>query len=159
MVLEKQQQKQRNITHALSRSKVICQVSRTKLCSYQVPVVCVLGAFWNVTCFLPDTGEILFVPGGCPHYVQNLTTTLAISANFVDLSNFHRVLEELQVNSLLDPRAADLAQQFRQPSFLSAMKRDMGDLPWADFKTWSPTDIEKYCLTEEGDSVRWWKMA
>lgn len=114
-----------------------------------MPAVNVLDVLVNVASIFPDTGEILFVPGGCPHYVQNLSSTLAISANFVDLSNFHKVLEELQVNALLDPRAADLAQQFRQPSFLPAMKRDMDDLPWADFKTWPPTDVEKYCITKD----------
>ncbi|KAL8576600.1 hypothetical protein ACOMHN_025075 [Nucella lapillus] len=99
------------------------------------PVECVLNA-----------GELLFVPGGSPHYVENLDATLAISANFVDLSNFTRVKEELDISALLDPRAADLAQQFRQPSFESTMKEDMGDLPWKEFKTWPPPDLDSYCL-------------
>ncbi|XP_076454119.1 uncharacterized protein LOC143289129 [Babylonia areolata] len=93
-----------------------------------------------------EAGELLFVPGGSPHYVENLETTLAISANFVDLSNFGRVLEELDVSALLDPRAADLVWQFQQPSFVSHMKLDIGDMPWKEFKTWPPPDLDSYRL-------------
>lgn len=61
------------------------------------PRECVLGA-----------GELLFVPFGCPHRVENLTKSLAISANFVDGSNLAAVKQELKVNGLLDPRAENL---------------------------------------------------
>jgi hypothetical protein len=80
-------------------------------------------------------GEILFVPGGCPHYVENLDVTLAISSNFVNLSNFRKAVHELEVSGLTDPRAADLATQFRHPNFQSCMKKDIKDLPWKEFKT------------------------
>ena len=40
--------------------------------------------------------------------MQNLTKSLAISANFVDDSNLSAVKRELSVNGLLDPRARDL---------------------------------------------------
>ena len=53
-------------------------------------------------------GELLFVPFGCPHRVENLEKSLAISANFVDASNCKAVQEELRVNGLLDPRAENL---------------------------------------------------
>ncbi|PVD37998.1 hypothetical protein C0Q70_00601 [Pomacea canaliculata] len=104
------------------------------------PVECILNA-----------GEILFVPGGSPHYVENLETTLAISGNFVDLSNWRRALSELEVNGLTDPRAADLAWQFRQPTFVSNMDSCISDLPWLSFKTWppQPSDISKMDISEQ----------
>ena len=55
-----------------------------------------------------EAGELLFVPFGCPHRVENLEKSLAISANFVDSSNRDAVKKELVVNGLLDPRAEDL---------------------------------------------------
>jgi hypothetical protein len=67
------------------------------LLSLTHPRECVLSA-----------GDLLFVPFGSPHRVQNLTKSLAISANFVDNSNWDAVREELRVNGLLDPRAKDL---------------------------------------------------
>ena len=45
-------------------------------------------------------GEVSFVPAGCPHHVENLTKLLAISANFIDQSNFDLVLRELHVNTI-----------------------------------------------------------
>lgn len=55
-----------------------------------------------------EAGELLFVPYGSPHRVENLENSLAISANFVNGSNFEAVGKELKVNGLLDPRAAEL---------------------------------------------------
>ena len=55
-----------------------------------------------------EAGEFLFVPSGCPHRVENKEPSLAISANFVNASNYHKVLEELKVNALVDPRANEL---------------------------------------------------
>ncbi len=40
--------------------------------------------------------------------MENLENSLAISANFVNGSNFEAVGKELKVNGLLDPRAAEL---------------------------------------------------
>jgi hypothetical protein len=35
-----------------------------------------------------EAGDILFVPSGTPHYVFNLTNTVAVSSNFIDTSNW-----------------------------------------------------------------------
>jgi hypothetical protein len=56
-------------------------------------------------------GELLFVPQGCPHRVETLTDSVAVSANFVDRSNLSCALEELRVDGLLNPRAGDLRSQ------------------------------------------------
>ncbi|CAG5135387.1 unnamed protein product [Candidula unifasciata] len=63
-------------------------------------------------------GELLFVPAGSPHYVENLSNSVAVSANHVDQSNLKQVCEELRINALMDPRAADLLQQLEHPPFL-----------------------------------------
>lgn len=56
--------------------------------------------------------ELLFVPSGSPHFVENLDVSLAISGNFVDDSNFDATIQHLKINSLVDPRARDLLQEF-----------------------------------------------
>ncbi|XP_078662513.1 lysine-specific demethylase 8-like [Branchiostoma floridae x Branchiostoma belcheri] len=66
-------------------------------------------------------GELLFVPAGCPHRVENLDKSLAVSGNFVDKSNFRIVKEELKINALKDPRALDLLQQFGDSDFSRTM--------------------------------------
>lgn len=38
---------------------------------------------------------MLFVPAGCPHRVENLTDTLAVSCNYVDATNVVGALEAL----------------------------------------------------------------
>ena len=40
-------------------------------------------------------GDVLFVPAGCPHRVENLTDTLAVSCNYVDATNVGGALEAL----------------------------------------------------------------
>ena len=89
-------------------------------------------------------GELLFVPYGCPHRVENLEDSLAMSANFVDLSNFHVVLEELRANSLLDPRADDLLTQMTNEDFPIKMHSLQNDLPWDEFKTWPRPSYKEY---------------
>jgi len=56
--------------------------------------------------------ELLFVPYGSPHRVENLEDSIAISANFVDDSNIKCVVEHLRKNCLQDPRAGDLLKEF-----------------------------------------------
>jgi hypothetical protein len=62
-------------------------------------------------------GELLFVPAGCPHRVQNLTKSLAISSNFVDRSNLELVLDELSINAIQDQRAAQLLSELQGARF------------------------------------------
>ena len=83
-------------------------LSRYPLLALTSPHECVLGA-----------GELLFVPHGCPHRVQNLEKSLAISANFVDASNLLAVRRELRVNGLLDSRAEELWSVLQREEFKS----------------------------------------
>ncbi|RUS72799.1 hypothetical protein EGW08_019436 [Elysia chlorotica] len=62
-------------------------------------------------------GDLLFVPFGSPHFVENLTASVAVSSNYVDATNYHQVCEELRVNGLLDPRAKHLLDQLESSDF------------------------------------------
>ena len=78
---------------------------------------------------------MLYVPEGCPHRVDNLETSIAISANYVDLSNFAEVKSHLKVNALMDPRAKNLLDQMSNPSFPAKMDSKLDDIiPWRLFK-------------------------
>lgn len=58
-----------------------------------------------------EPGQVLFVPAGSPHRVENLDDTVAVSGNFVDKTNIDSAVEFLLRDSLVDPRAADLLQE------------------------------------------------
>ena len=45
-------------------------------------------------------GELLFVPGGTPHAVENLSNVVAMAGNFVTGSNLGKVLEDLKCTSV-----------------------------------------------------------
>ncbi|RHX97510.1 hypothetical protein DYB26_008479 [Aphanomyces astaci] len=61
-----------------------------------------------------EAGDILFVPAGTPHFVQNLEHTVAVSSNYIDATNWtqassalkHQV--RLHITAYSDPRAAEL---------------------------------------------------
>ena len=77
--------------------------------------------------------------------MENLELSLAISSNFVDMSNLKLVQEELKINSLQDPRAAELLQAFNEEGFPLYMDELQESLPWDAFKAW-PRDVEKKLL-------------
>lgn len=89
-------------------------------------------------------GELLFVPYGCPHRVENLEDSVAVSANFVDLSNFKIVLKELKANAMLDPRAKELLTQMTRDDFPTKMFSQQKDLQWLEFKTWPRVNYQEY---------------
>ncbi|GAB6022083.1 hypothetical protein CHUAL_006226 [Chamberlinius hualienensis] len=61
-------------------------------------------------------GELLFVPARCPHRVENLDTTIAISGNFVNKANLRAAMEELEVSALVDPPAHQLLRHLQEIS-------------------------------------------
>ena len=103
-------------------------LSRHPLLSLTSPYECLLRQ-----------GDLLFVPAGCPHRVENLEPSLAISANFVDGSNLAMVIDELKINSLIDPRAGELLATVTSKEFCSDMDKDQCDLEWEEFKRWPRT--------------------
>jgi len=69
---------------------------------------------------------------------------LAVSANFVDISNFEVVVEELRGNALLDPQAEDLVIQMTKDDFPVKMFSQQKDLPWDEFKMWPRVEYKEY---------------
>ncbi|KDO32543.1 hypothetical protein SPRG_03018 [Saprolegnia parasitica CBS 223.65] len=72
--------------------------------------------FWYARreeCIL-EAGDLLFVPTGTPHYVRNLTATLALSANYIDCSNAEEAIDALSRHASTDPRAGDVARHVAQ---------------------------------------------
>ena len=59
-----------------------------------------------------EEGQLLFVPSGSPHRVENLQDTVAVSGNFANDTNIDEVVRHLKINALTDPRAKDLLAEF-----------------------------------------------
>ncbi|CAM9816845.1 unnamed protein product [Ascophyllum nodosum] len=86
-----------------------------------------------------EAGDVLFVPAGCPHRVENLTDTLAVSCNYVDATNVGGALEALGDQALTDPGADALASALRGCD--SSLVRGQRGVAWKALKTW-PRDGE-----------------
>eukprot|EP00929_Paragymnodinium_shiwhaense_P006524 TRINITY_DN11009_c0_g1_i2.p1 TRINITY_DN11009_c0_g1~~TRINITY_DN11009_c0_g1_i2.p1 ORF type:complete len:734 (-),score=136.39 TRINITY_DN11009_c0_g1_i2:100-2235(-) len=57
--------------------------------------------------FVLEDGEVLFIPHGTPHQVENLTRTVAISGNFFDQTNLEPALQRMDAKlSRLDAGSA-----------------------------------------------------
>ena len=56
-------------------------------------------------------GQVLFVPAGSPHRVENLEASVAVSGNIVDESNLQECLLMLSRNALSDNRCIELMAQ------------------------------------------------
>ena len=107
-----------------------------------------VGAVWRTlerwSCVL-ESGDLLFVPCGCPHAVCNLTTiTAALSANFVGETNRSLAVDELSVAGLQSLPAAQLAAHLRALPRLAEdeVEGEVEGLPWARFKRRS-TGLER----------------
>lgn len=49
-----------------------------------------------------EADDLIFVPAGWPHQVDNLETSVAMSANFIDASNVQRCIEEAEVMATVE---------------------------------------------------------
>lgn len=96
---------------------------------------------YPIECLL-QPGEILFVPSGCPHHVENMSNSLAISSNYVDVSNVAAVKQELGAASLVDEGAWQLLRQLEGGEVSLESDEEQRDLSWREFKTW-PRKIAK----------------
>lgn len=81
-------------------------------------------------------GEMLFVPAAMPHQVHNIDTTVAISMNYIDGSNFHLSLEELE---LLTASGFDgnkvMYDMMKDPKFHTYMNLQQGDMTYEEYRT------------------------
>ncbi|CBN75481.1 conserved unknown protein [Ectocarpus siliculosus] len=81
-----------------------------------------------------EAGDLLFVPAGCPHRVENLTGTLALSCNYVDATNIDMSLAALQDQAFTDPQAAALASALGNCNRKLARRQE--EVPWTMLKKW-----------------------
>ena len=66
--------------------------------------------------------------------VDTIDPSVAISANFIDLSNIELVKKELKIISLLYPRANELLLSLEEEEL--SMDEYQESLVWTQFKTW-----------------------
>ncbi|OQS05963.1 dynein heavy chain [Thraustotheca clavata] len=81
-----------------------------------------------------NAGDLLFVPAKTPHYVQNLTHTLAISSNYIDSSNYHDAINAINYQVSHDnPQSSTLLHHLKQltPSNSSS---SLQSIPFSSFK-------------------------
>ena len=64
-------------------------------------------------------GQLLFVPAGSPHRVENIKDSVAVSGNFVNQTNIDEAVKHFKINALLDPRTRDLLQELLDLNLVS----------------------------------------
>jgi hypothetical protein len=80
-----------------------------------------------------EPGEILFVPAGLPHQVVNLEDTIAVSMNYIDISNYRMAIEEIN----REARAGDIAslELYQLLSRINLKEEpQFKDMNWRSFK-------------------------
>ena len=79
-------------------------------------------------------GDLVFIPGGCPHAVQNLEDIHGLSMNYVDSSNYYLHLWTRVMNG--DFRDFELMSNNDFPQGSSSVQKDM---TYGEFKsrTWN----------------------
>lgn len=83
--------------------------------------------------FVLQAGEVLFVPQGTPHEVQNLTETVAVSANFFDQSNLEAAKRRMAAK--LERCGADvIAGGPAARSELEGMLQALSEAPWPELE-------------------------
>lgn len=60
-----------------------------------------------------EADDLIFVPAGWPHQVENLETSIAVSANFIDASNIQKSLEEAEILGNVEEDPGILAKILR----------------------------------------------
>ena len=84
-------------------------------------------------------GDVVFVPAGAAHQVNNLEACIAVSMNYVDGSNLELAKRELQDLALMGGKEAEstepLLSFFNLAGFNDTVDLGQGDLDWALFKS------------------------
>mmetsp|Transcript_52484 Transcript_52484/g.125420 ORF Transcript_52484/g.125420 Transcript_52484/m.125420 type:complete len:619 (+) Transcript_52484:89-1945(+) len=77
--------------------------------------------------FVLEEGEVLFIPSGTPHEVENVEASCAVSANFWDQSNLEAslILMERKLAKMSGARATNLLQ----------LHHGLQELDWPDLET------------------------
>ncbi|CAE7940190.1 unnamed protein product, partial [Symbiodinium necroappetens] len=72
-----------------------------------------------------EEGEVLFVPGGAPHLVVNLTDTAAFAGNFLDDSNLEAAMADIKEMAANEQKKK--AEPGPMQGFLSALEEMVFD--------------------------------
>ncbi|GBG23936.1 Bifunctional arginine demethylase and lysyl-hydroxylase PSR [Hondaea fermentalgiana] len=75
-------------------------------------------------------GELIFIPGGCPHGVRNHDDIVGISMNYLDVSN-----EWLYLWMKLADHDFRDYELYANPAFPRGLRRDQKDLTFGEFKS------------------------
>eukprot|EP00927_Polykrikos_kofoidii_P041548 TRINITY_DN35420_c0_g1_i1.p1 TRINITY_DN35420_c0_g1~~TRINITY_DN35420_c0_g1_i1.p1 ORF type:complete len:867 (-),score=124.46 TRINITY_DN35420_c0_g1_i1:412-2691(-) len=81
-------------------------------------------------------GEVIFVPGGAPHTVENLDATIALAGNFVDDSNIDNVMADLATLSNASEAAASILEALQEIDFQPDVGMNPELLSAADLGVW-----------------------
>jgi len=76
-----------------------------------------------------EPGDILFIPEGWAHQVENLEASVALSANFVDSTNYPAAVREAEILSLLQKDSGDLAEALRDAYASGTLERLENTVP------------------------------
>jgi len=83
-------------------------------------------------------GDVVFVPAGSAHQVNNLEACIAVSMNYIDGSNMELAKRELHDLSLMGGKETSstqsLLQYFNMPGFNHTVDLEQKDLDWNEFK-------------------------
>jgi len=85
-----------------------------------------------------SAGDVIFVPAGAAHQVENLADSVAVSMNYVDGSNLSRAIEELFALALRGGKDEEvtlsLAKYLSSPDFNATVNMQQEPLSFYDFK-------------------------
>ena len=75
-------------------------------------------------------GEFIYIPAGCPHAVRNNDDIVAISMNYVDVSNVWLYLWQKNLQDHFDD-----FEVYTSPDFPGGMSSAQRDLTFGEFKS------------------------
>jgi len=80
-----------------------------------------------------NPGEMIFIPGNCPHQVKNIGTTVAIAGNLISKYSFE--LMKREITGKHDANYKELQNALKQPYFDTYFNYSIEDIPWEEFKS------------------------
>jgi len=78
--------------------------------------------------FTLHEGEILFVPGGSPHFVVNEKDSVAFAGNFIDDSNYEAALADLRAMGVRDSAYSDVVSALEEVDWEDAADQFHSDM-------------------------------
>eukprot|EP00163_Fabomonas_tropica_P005637 TRINITY_DN1524_c0_g1_i1.p1 TRINITY_DN1524_c0_g1~~TRINITY_DN1524_c0_g1_i1.p1 ORF type:complete len:667 (-),score=187.12 TRINITY_DN1524_c0_g1_i1:210-2210(-) len=90
-----------------------------------------------------EPGELLFVPAGSPHQVENLEEIIAISGNYIDAANYKRSIYQTGLSGQAGFGGQEaLYQQLLNPTLEHRASRNQQNMLFSEFKKWPRPEEE-----------------